>query len=691
MATTRIDPEVYFAAEDKDNIGEILVDKATVYNFGFQDHTFFDTIYRSYLMYYGLDHKYRTGTRGLGKSGKRGELQRVKVNRYRSNIQHLVSLLTQQRPAFDCRAVNSDPESLIQAELGNRILDYVLRDKHFDKYRRQVVEHALVYGEGYLVLDWDVDAGDDAAVVSGEDQEDKIRKTGDITMSVYTPFDVVKDTTFDTDEQDWYIFTKLFNKYDVVEKYAKGRSKKQKVLKERILAASKVDELFDFKLDLYNFDDGTETDLIPVYEFRHKKSPSLPEGRLVKFLSDGSVLTDTPLPFKSINVFKMSPAHMFGTAYGYSPAFDVQGLQQGFDRLYSSVLTNNLTFGLQNILVDNNANLSQISLKGGMRFLRVNPEARVTPLQLTNSAPETYQLKDRISGDMGEGVGVNDALKGQVPQGVTSGTALSYLGSASLQYLSGLDNSKTSFEEELMTAIINMYKDFADTPRTATLVGRNKKSYLKDFKGSDLININRVVVDAGNPLTKTLAGRIQLAEQFVQMGMIKTPADFLQVIESGSLDPVLDGIQKENNLIVHENDNLMSGEPVIVTKVDDHIQHIREHRGLLSDNTVRFNPDLLGNVLDHIQAHLDEYRRINAEEPDLLQITQEAPLPPVPPSGQGPLGSPPNQQQVGQNPPFLTAQGQEIKQPRQPSQPKNPATGQAAQRSIPAGLDISGA
>ena len=44
MATTRIDPEVYFAAEDKDNIGEILVDKATVYNFGFQDHTFFDTI-----------------------------------------------------------------------------------------------------------------------------------------------------------------------------------------------------------------------------------------------------------------------------------------------------------------------------------------------------------------------------------------------------------------------------------------------------------------------------------------------------------------------------------------------------------------------------------------------------------------------------------------------------------------------
>ena len=692
----------YFAKAKGDQIGNVLIAKCAMYNDGFTEHRYWDTIDRSYRLYYGIDHEATTGTKGLGKGGKRGELTKIKINKYRSNIQHLLSLLTQQRPAFDCRAVNSDPESQVQAELGNRILDYTLRNKHFDKFRREAVEYALVFGEGYMVLDWDVWAGEDYAVADDEQGDDEIKKAGDITFKVLTPFEVIKDTSVLRDEQEWYIFWYKVNKWDLVEQYTKGkRTKKNKELKEAIIDTSSQDNIIRYTESLYQWDDNIDSDKIWVYEFRHKKTPSMPYGRLVKFLSDGSVLSDSDLPFTEINVFTISPSHMFGTAFGYSPAFDIQGLQQGYDRLNSIVLSNNLAFGLHNIVVDNNANIQAQSIKGGLRFLRVNPDSRIQALQLNQPNTETYHLLERQEKDMAEGTGVNEAVKGQTPKGVTSGTALAYLGSAALQYLSGLDNSKINFEEGVMTSIINLYKDFGDTPRTLTLIGRNKKSYEQRFKGNDIIKINRVIVDSGNPLTKTLAGRIQTAEMFLQIGFIKNPSDFLQVIETGSLDSITEGFQKENQLIADENDRMLQGEEVESTLIDDHIQHIREHRGLLADYNIRQDPELLQPILDHIMGHIELYRELKTLSPEILLITQEGDLPGPQPqglpggggeagglaallgaagaggAGQGgaPAGPPGG--------PLGGAPGAGIPGPRQPSQPNNPLTGQPAQRSIP--------
>ena len=46
---------------------------------------------------------------------------------------------------------------------------------------------------------------------------------------------------------------------------------------------------------------------------------------------------------------------------------------------------------------------------------------------------------------------------------------------------------------------------------------------MKEFTGDDLTSVNRVIVDVGNPLARTTAGRVEMAEQLLQMGVIKTP------------------------------------------------------------------------------------------------------------------------------------------------------------------------
>ena len=78
---------------------------------------------------------------------------------------------------------------------------------------------------------------------------------------------------------------------------------------------------------------------------------------------------------------------------------------------------------------------------------------------------------------------------------------------------------------------------------------------------------------------------------------------------------------------------------------DDHAKHIREHKSVLADPSLRMDPVLVQAVTDHIKEHLGLLRSV---DPDLLAIIGEQPLGP-----QG--GSPANQQQL--NVPDASMQG----------------------------------
>ena len=202
----------------------------------------------------------------------------------------------------------------------------------------------------------------------------------------------------------------------------------------------------------------------------------------------------------------------------------------------------------------------------------------------------------------------------------------------SLQYISGLQQSYVKLIETVGTQLINNLKDFAKAPRIAAIVGKYNKTLLKEFSGEDLTAINRVVVDVGNPLAKTTAGRVQMAEQMLQMNLLKTPSEYFQVINTGKLDSAFEGDLHELFLIKQENERMMEGVSPLVSPIDQHRTHINEHRGVLADSDIRENPELVRVVMDHIAKHIDALRNT---DPELLQLVGEVPLNPLP----QPLGS----------------------------------------------------
>ena len=256
------------------------------------------------------------------------------------------------------------------------------------------------------------------------------------------------------DNPNWRIVRKFLNKYDLAAKYPE--------LSEKIISApSKYDAEKSMMFEFTN-PYKENSDLVAVYEFYHRRSDSLPSGRLVSFIDDEVVLYDGPLPYKNVPIYRIAPGNFIGTVYGYSPAFDLLGLQEAVDALYSVIVTNQTTFGVQNILIPSGHNIAVSQLAGGMNVIEYDSQlGKPEALNLTATPPEIFNFIDKIERTMETISGVNQVARGDPAANLRSGNALALIQSMAIQFNSGLQNSYARLIENIGTGIINTLKELS--------------------------------------------------------------------------------------------------------------------------------------------------------------------------------------------------------------------------------------
>lgn len=306
---------------------------------------------------------------------------------------------------------------------------------------------------------------------------------------------------------------------------------------------------------------------------------------------------------------------------------------------YSTILSNQAAFGVQSIIMPRGTDINPSQFQGGLNLIEYNatvgkPEA----LQLTASPPEIFNFMQMLIKEMETISGVSSVARGNPPENLRSGNALALLQSMSLQFMSGLQQSYVMMIESLGTGLIKMLQRFAMVPRIAMIVGKKNRYEMKEFNGDDLDKITRVVVDMGNPLSRTTAGKVEMAEQLLQMGLIKTPEQYLMIIETGQLDEMTEDTVTELMCIKSENEDLVDSKPVIALLTDQHSLHIKEHKCVLADPELRQDPQLVQRTLAHIQEHIN---LLKTTDPQTLMMMGEKPLTPSPPPS-GPGGPPPS-------------------------------------------------
>lgn len=619
----------YFAAQAPEDCARILLSKATTFYNVLNTNAYLGTMKKMWLAYHGIYDDGYGSSHEIKFGGEQGELVHLNVNHFRNLARHMLVMITSNRPVFKARAINTDARSMSQAYLADGILDYYMREKHLEDVLKDSVEMAIVLGAAFVKMEWNATAGEpfDADPDTGE-----VTYEGEIEFTKVSPFDVVFDGTKDTWDQDWVLCRSSRNRYDLVAKYPE--------YEEQILGLPTKDVSMGLSTSVFSND---ETDDVYIYEFYHRRSEAVPGGRYMLFLDRDIVLLDTKLPYRQVPVFRISASDIMGTPYGYSPMFDVFPIQEGINSLYSTIMTNQNANGVQNIWIQPGSDINVESLVGGMNV--IESQTKPEPLQLTATPKEVFDFLSTLIQSAETISGVNSVARGNPEASLKSGTALALVQSMSLQFISGLQQSYVRLMEDVGTALISILKDFAMTPKTVALVGKNNRQHLKEFTGESVSAINRVIVDVGNPLANSTAGKVQMAEQMLQMGIIKNPQQYFQVMSTGRLDAAYEDEMDELLLIKRENEILMDGESPIVSPLDKHNEHIMEHRAVLADPDLRTNPDLVRIVLEHIQGHIDALRNT---DPALLQMIGQTPLPPP---GVDPNAPPPNAPPPGEGPP----------------------------------------
>lgn len=688
----------YFAASPADELVSYLDNRSKYWFDTLKANSYIDKIKRSVLAYYGnyygSDHQITFG-------GETGELANIAINHYRNIGQNILTMVTASRPSFQAKATNTDLKSQIQTNLANGLLEYYLRDKRLEVDLKKAVEYAVILGTGYIKMEWNRTAGKIYDVIEPEyemqlnefgeeeivldENGEPIIKTegypvyeGDVEFSVLSPYDVVFDSTKETPKQDWQVCRTWKNKFDLAAKYPQ--------FEDEILSLRTKS---DAEGKYFTFTPYDETTDVAVYEFYHRPTEALPRGRYVLYLSPDIVLIDTVMPYRRLPIFRISPSDIIGTPYGYTAMFDLLPIQEAVNSLYSTILTNQHAFGVQNIVAERDSGVTYSELAGGLNLIEVNPgSAPPSALNLTQTPGEVFNFLQMLERSMEVISGINSVVRGNPDpkQNLRSGNALALVQSQALQYISGLQQSYIQLIEDVGTNLVFLLQDFASVPRIAEIAGKTSATYMKEFVGTDLKDITRVTVDAGNALAQSVAGRVEMAAQLMQMGAIKTPEEYLSVINTGKLETMTESQNKQLLLIRAENERLTENSaPVMAILTDDHNLHIREHQAVLADPDLRMNPELVARTLEHIQQHIDILSDPNVAN-ILMQLGQQPIAPPAPPMPPAPEPQPNQadiQNNLAGNPQANSVDMQtqlqgELPQPAQPAQPPEglPSTAQ---------------
>lgn len=580
--------------------------------------------------------------------GDKGQFLDVNVNHFRNLVEHAVAQVVSQRVEYAPRSMNTDYKSQAQTILAKGLLEYYNRTNNFDQLNYRMVRDGFIYGESFLYLGWDAAKGE---VMRMDPTTGVAYREGDINAKIFNTVDVIRDPRNPSNlPPAWYILVERVSKHDLMAQYpAKA---------EQIAAYSseKRPMAFQYVYNTWVWSSSENWhDFTVKYTLVHRKSPAVPEGRILEFISPECILFDAPLPYDELPVHRFYISDWEGMPVAYTHAWDAIPLQDQYDKLMGAVTTNNAAFAVQSILLPEGAQISEDAVNEGLLVLKYKGDMKPEALQLTASAPETYNLIDRYERKMETILAVGSIARNDPEAFKTSGSALALLQSMSAQFNQQIQNHYIFYLEKIGSGIISILKRFASTKRVALITGKNNQKYLREFQGNDLEAVQRVYVEIGNPVMRTIAGNYELATTMVNQGIIKSVDQLTEVLSTGRIEPIYETEQAELMLIRSENEKLANNLPQPVLLTDKHDLHIQEHLCVLANPNDRENPELLQAALDHIQEHI---QMLQVLPPELAMIRgiQLPVMPEVTPADVPQAGQP--------------------SAPEMPEMPTNPATGE---------------
>lgn len=654
-------PDVYRWATDPDECAAQMFKARDAYRNALKSGDIYPRWVRSYRCY----HAFADGQSGdgsfLGRRGSKGQRAVTRNSRTATDARHAISIISQAVPAIDGLPVNSAPESLAQVRLVKRLFEYYMERRQLGREYYKAAVGSFKFGTYWIFFDWDPFAGQPletpepiGALPEGQppdapDTRPTRQTTGDVLYRARSPLDVVIDL-HQSGQHDWMMVADSASRWELIARYPNAKEELQSLPS----LAQERDQQWGSDFRVLGQDKSSESDLVRVWTLYHRKCRAMPQGRMLAAVSEDCWLFEGPLPYEEIPAVELVAGDRIeGTPWSDSPMFHATGTQAAIDRALSAWITNILATAHQLVSIsDPKFEIAEIS--DGVSAIINKPDIQGgEPKGISLSAPQVEQerLVEALKQDIDGTFATNSVIRGEPDANIRSGAFAGLMVQQAITFLNPAQYSFQRGVEQGGNHLLAILKRFADKPLIAELAGPGGEWRQQAFSQQDISGIHRIYAKPANPATQTAAFRKSVADELLERGLIRTPAEYLAMISTNEPSIADEDAETELINILRENEVMLKSAqdpasapqpviagvppppPVMVLITDNDPLHIRKHAAVLDEPTARTNPMLVKVVTDHILAH---YQQALTKPPPLAAMLGQPSAAPLPaPAGPG--------------------------------------------------------
>ena len=508
----------------------------------------------------------------LGRGGSQGQNVSARVNLTGSMARSVIALLLQYLPEPDPTPVNTDVDTLEQVSLVKAFLDKYVEESGVKQGFCDVTKLAEIYGMAFLHTHWDPFSGPvkmqdvpdpnapppqppvmggppppppkaikDRVMVKYQDpntgqQFSRPQRSGCLKARAFGPLDVPFDLARQDDNFEWLIVPWDINRYDLIALFPEA--------KDAILAYVPRDDHthLDANINRLEMEKKAERiadrDALRLWTVYHKPNGAVADGLQATVLGDEILFLPGPLAYSDLPVVPFYHGHIDRTPFGDSLFHQTLGLQDTYDDIFSSIITNLTAFSKQLVVIPRSADFSVAELTDGLTAIEYDNTdgtgGKPEGLQLVKIAPEAFRFVEetlpKVAQDI---VGLNQATRGSPPPS-WSGTLNEQVKAMALSYQNEAHNDMLRGCKRVYNLMLEILQNFVEEPIVTELAGIDGTKQIQAFTKDKFRQTRRIDIKLGAAFLKDQEQKLDAARELGRLGLVDA-GGFLEVMESGSL------------------------------------------------------------------------------------------------------------------------------------------------------------
>ncbi|MBP3619751.1 MAG: hypothetical protein J6J24_03725 [Clostridia bacterium] len=537
-----------------------------------------------------------------------------------------LSKLSKIKPKMMVVPATNEEQDLYTAKLGKKILQSVSNKMNLVAKINQATKWSEICGTSFYKISWNSNLGQ---VVAIEEDGKKI-KTGDVDISVCSPFEIYPDSSTHESLEDC-----------------------QSLIHARAYSVAQIKQMYGVDVagkdvNVYSLDGvssslgglgigGIATKLIEtkrknsaiVIEKYVKPTEEFPQGRMIIVAGD-KLVYDGELPYangidgkRDFPFVRQICNDEVGNFWGVSMINRLIPIQRAYNAVKNrkQEYLNRLTMGV--LAVEDGSvdidNLEEEGLAPG-KILVYRQGANAPKFLGGEQVPTEFEKEEeKLLQEFSTLSGTSEIGSMESVSASLSGVALELLIDENETRLKVTTDSIRGAIKILAKQVLRLYREFATFPRLVKIVGENGDLDAFYFKGSD-ISSDDVQFDAENDTNDTLSQRRNMIFSLLDKGLLQdengkisnsVKAKILENVGFGIWEHSVDLAELHLKNADAENNKMINGQMQKVKEIDEHSIHIEQHTAYMLK--VIYSGDVEEDVermfLKHIQMHRESLNK----------------------------------------------------------------------------------